>query len=205
MGTSTSFGCYLGIDANGVATSELLGSGVDLQSNYALDQNKKNRYEIHTVDPISRKIMLNTIIISTNSTAPPQVRWNTNNAITDLSYDRVTLNWDTPSDHGGPSLLDYNITGVGILHQIIAVDMRAVSARGSTDQFSISCGGVTSVTTTCLAWDSTADDVRDAILNANLTGYYDTRAVCKFFLFFLSKLRVSVKYINSHFIYLFVL
>ena len=65
MGTSTSLGCYLGVDYDGNLNSKLLGSG---------STKKTNRFEIHSIDSISQRLILNSIQIKTNNTVPPQVR-----------------------------------------------------------------------------------------------------------------------------------
>ena len=172
MGTSTSFGCYLGVDINnGILKSELLQSGIETK--------KTNRFEIHSLDSFTRKIVLNSITIATNSTTPPQVRWRPHGeggGVTGLSYDRVTLHWKQPSDNGGPIVNKYNITTVGIVHQIISINLISISQRWSSDQFKIGREG-SDVTTSCLSASASAETVRDALLNANLTGYYETRAI----------------------------
>ena len=96
MGTSTSLGCYLGVDDTGNFDSELLGNG---------HSQKTNRFEIHSVDSASKRLILNSIQISTNNTVPPQVRWLSTNPVTLVEFDRVTINWESISSLGGPTIL----------------------------------------------------------------------------------------------------
>ena len=98
MGTSTSLGCYLGVDDTGNFDSELLGNG---------HSQKTNRFEIHvhSVDSASKRLILNSIQISTNNTVPPQVRWLSTNPVNLVEFDRVTINWESISSLGGPKIL----------------------------------------------------------------------------------------------------
>lgn len=70
----------------------------------------------------------------------------------------------------------YNLSTVSIVHQITSIDLRTASDRGAADQFSISVHD-SGITTSCLAWDATADQVKTAIIDSNVTGFYETQAI----------------------------
>ena len=70
----------------------------------------------------------------------------------------------------------YNLSTVSIVHQITSIDLRTASDRGALDQFSISVHD-SGITTTCLAWDATADQVKTALIDSNATGFYETQAI----------------------------
>ena len=177
MGTSTSFGCYLAVDAasGGGLKSDLLGSGTDSSPESG---SGANRFELHSIDSAPSRLLLNGITITTNNTVPPQVRWfDSVNAISNIGTDQVDVRWVAPSSLGGPPIERYTLKSVGVVHQITSIDMRSIRTMTGTDQFQIGSESATAATTGCLAWDSTAAEIKTALLSSNVTGYHETRSI----------------------------